>query len=52
MTAPFTPITTNQYDVQNFDEEFTSEEILLSVIPEKNLEMIKMNQDKFKDFNK
>ena len=52
MAAPFIPIINNEYDVQNFDEEFTSEDVQQSVIPEKNLALIKKNQDKFNDFSK
>ena len=37
-------------DVTYFDEEFTSEDTGMSFIPEKNLDIIKANQDKFKDF--
>ena len=39
-------------DVTNFDEEFTSEEVVTSEIPEKNLELIKRNQDQFEEFSK
>jgi serine/threonine protein kinase len=52
LNAPFKPVIEDKYDVQNFDEEFTTEEIAQSMIPEKNLELIKKNQDKFRDFNK
>ena len=38
------------FDTSNFDEEFTEEELSESFIPSKNLELIKKNQDKFKDF--
>lgn len=51
LIAPFKPDISDKYDVQNFDEEFTSEDIVQSMIPEKNLELIKKNQDRFKDFN-
>lgn len=51
MKAPFIPMIENQFDVQNFDKEFTGENPdAKSVIPSKNIEMIKRNQDKFKDF--
>ena len=49
--APFIPVLKGKLDVGNFDEEFTSEEIATSVIPEKNLEFIKRNQDQFDEFN-
>ena len=39
-------------DVTNFDEEFTSEDVVTSEIPEKNLELIKRNQDQFEEFSK
>lgn len=48
---PFIPTLHGTLDVGNFDEEFTSEEIANSVIPEKNLEFIKRNQDQFDEFN-
>jgi len=51
MEAPFIPKLSGKLDVGNFDEEFTSEEIATSVIPEKNLEFIKRNQDQFDEFN-
>ena len=49
--APFIPELENNTDVQYFDEEFTSEEVGTSFIPQKSMEMIKKNQDKFKDFS-
>ena len=51
LEAPFIPKLSGKLDVRNFDEEFTSEEIATSVIPEKNLEFIKINQDQFDEFN-
>jgi len=48
---PFIPKLSGTLDVGNFDEEFTSEEVVSSEIPEKNLEMIKRNQDQFDEFN-
>ncbi len=50
INAPFKPDVSNKYDVQNFDEDFTSEEISQTPIPTKNLESIKKNQEKFKEF--
>ena len=50
--APFTPDLENDTDVQNFDEEFTNEEIGMSYIPKRNMQVIKENKDKFKDFSK
>ncbi len=49
--APFKPILEDSFDVQNFDEEFTSEDLVSSEITEKNMDLIKRNQDQFDDFN-
>ena len=49
--APFIPELSSGTDVQYFDEEFTNEEVGMSYIPKKNMEVIKKNQNKFKDFN-
>jgi serum/glucocorticoid-regulated kinase 2 len=49
--APFKPILEGSFDVRNFDEEFTSEDLVSSEITEKNMELIKRNQDQFDDFN-
>ena len=51
LKAPFIPEVESDTDVQNFDEEFTSEEVGMSYIPKKNMEMIKKNQGMFKDFS-
>jgi serum/glucocorticoid-regulated kinase 2 len=51
MKAPFVPELTNDTDVQYFDEEFTNEEVGMSYIPKKNMDMIHKNQNKFKDFS-
>ena len=51
MKAPFIPELTNDTDVQYFDEEFTNEEVGMSYIPKKNMDMIHRNQNKFKDFS-
>lgn len=50
--APFIPQVENKTDVRNFDEEFTSEDVGMSYIGAKNMEVIRQNQDKFKDFSK
>ena len=50
--APFIPTIKDETDVQYFDEEFTSENTDMSYIPQKNIEVIKANQNKFKDFSK
>ena len=49
--APFKPVLEDSFDVRNFDEEFTSEELVSSQITEKNIEFIKKNQDQFDDFD-
>ena len=49
--APFIPELSGDTDVQYFDEEFTNEEVGMSYIPKKNMEVIKKNQNKFKDFS-
>ena len=51
LEAPFIPVLKDSLDVGNLDEEFTSEEIATSVIPEGNMELIKRNQDQFDEFN-
>ena len=51
LKPPFIPQLSGKLDVGNFDQEFTSEDVVTSAIPEKNLEFIERNQDQFKDFN-
>jgi len=51
LTAPFKPKLSGTLDVGNFDAEFTSEDVVTSAIPEKNLEFIKRNQEQFTEFN-
>ena len=51
LEPPFIPKLSSKLDVGNFDEEFTSEDVVTSAIPEKNLEFIKRNQEQFKEFN-
>jgi hypothetical protein len=51
LNSPFKPEINGKYDVSNFDEEFVSEEINDTFISEKKLELIKKNQDKFKEFS-
>ena len=48
--APFIPNINDKTDVQYFDEEFTNEDVSNTYIPQKNLDIISANQDKFKDF--
>ena len=50
ISAPYVPEINGLMDVRNFDEEFTSEAIEQSLIAPKNLDLIKKNNDKFKDF--
>ena len=52
LQAPFIPELENDTDVQYFDEEFTNEEVGMSYIPKKNMEVIRKNQGKFKEFSK
>jgi len=49
--APFTPIIQSKSDISNFDSQFTGENPeIATAIPDSNLELIRKNQDKFKDF--
>ncbi len=53
LIAPFKPTLENDQDVRNFDEDITNEDITAqSIIPDNGLDLIKKNQEKFKDFNK
>lgn len=47
---PFKPRITSTTSTDYFDEEFTSEDPVNSVIPENRLRMIAAHQEKFKDF--
>lgn len=48
---PFKPkLSTDLMDVSNFDQQFTSEEAINSVIPTAKLEQIKRHKDQFQDF--
>ena len=49
--APFKPVLENSTDVTNFDDEFTSEDLVSSEINEKNMDLIKKNQDQFDEFD-
>ena len=51
LKPPYIPKLSGKLDVGNFDEEFTSEDVVTSAIPEKNLEFIKRNQEQFNEFN-
>ncbi len=46
----FKPDIKGNTDVRNFDEEFTGETVEQSYIPASNLDLIKQNNDRFKDF--
>ena len=49
--APFKPSLEDAFDVTNVDDEFTSEELVSSEITEKNMDLIKKNQDQFDEFD-
>jgi len=50
LPAPYIPLLRNKYDVQNFDEEFTSENPDdVSVINRDSLDLVKSHQEKFFD---
>ena len=48
--SPFKPEIQGKCDVSNFDNEFTSEPMIQTFIPQENLDLIKNHEDKFKDF--
>lgn len=48
--APFIPEISSKTDSSNFDPEFTQEAVKASIIQKKDLDLIKQNEDKFKDF--
>ena len=49
--APFKPVLEDSFDVRNFDEEFTSEDLASSEITDASIEFIKKNQEKFEGFD-
>ena len=49
--APFKPELKDSFDVRNFDEEFTSEDLSNSQINEKEMDLIQKNQEKFDEFD-
>ena len=52
LEPPFKPeLSEDQSDVSQFDDQFTTEEPMNSVIPQKNLELIRKRQNDFKDFS-
>jgi hypothetical protein len=51
MEPPFKPqLSANALDVTNFDENFTKEEAINSVIPEAKMKKVNNNTDKFNDW--
>lgn len=51
VNSPFKPSFIDKYDIQHFSREFTGQNPeRVSIITSKNQELIKVNQDKFKDF--
>lgn len=48
--APFKLALSEKFDFKFFDSQYTNEEVIASVISERNLAIIKENQEKFKDF--
>jgi len=51
ITPPFKPSVTNDYDTDNFDEDFTSEEAMNSVLPNANMHLIKKHEKEWEDFS-
>mmetsp|Transcript_45399 Transcript_45399/g.52222 ORF Transcript_45399/g.52222 Transcript_45399/m.52222 type:complete len:528 (+) Transcript_45399:136-1719(+) len=51
LTPPFSPNLKGKYDVQYFDEEFTQEDAINSVVPNSNLDLVKQHQEKFEGFD-
>ena len=49
--APFKPSLEDAFDVTNFDDEFTSEDLVSSEITEKNMDLINKNKDQFDEFD-
>ena len=49
--APFKPVLKDSLDVSNFDQDFTSEELVSSAISQQKIEMVKSRQDEFADFD-
>jgi len=50
LPPPFKPKVKNDRDVNNFDDEFTSEQPCNSVIPNGNTALVKKHQKEFQDF--
>jgi len=47
VTPPFKPKLAGDYDVENFDEEFTSEDPINSLIPDGNMRLVNKYQSEF-----
>jgi len=50
VNPPFKPKVTGEYDVDNFDTEFTREEAYNSVMPNANMNLVNKYQQEFQDF--
>jgi hypothetical protein len=50
MGADFIPELSGKYDVSHFDSTFTSEDAIISLVPESQLEQIQKYQEEFEDF--
>jgi hypothetical protein len=50
LNPPFKPEINDKYDINNFDEEFITEDVNESFISDRKSEIIKKNNDKFKEF--
>lgn len=51
ITADFIPQISGKLDVHNFDDEFTGEEIGMTVISDSAMNMLKKNKDQFEAFD-
>jgi len=50
INAPFKPDLNGKFDVQNFDKDFTNENVQQTYIERDKLLIVQQNEDKFKDF--
>jgi hypothetical protein len=48
--APFKPELNGKLDIRHFNDEFTNEPPVQSLLNEKSVEIIKKNKDKFNEF--
>ena len=51
LEPPFKPVLNDSLDVKYFDQEFTSEDLANSAIPQQKIDMVKKNQDQFEEFD-